>query len=517
MPAVVLAAKRAANTGKKTIVATSIESSDDVLVEILERNHIPYFRGSLDNTLQRFVQALADYDDESIVFRLTADNVIPDGYLLDELEADFIKNNHSYLACNGEQSGLPYGMSVEVTRAKHLRTALSSNPTSHEAEHVTPRVIATHGASYFSKYQTLQMGHYRCTIDCLDDYLIIAKLFEKLESPIKENSFDIIQRLKLSPGQPTTDKPANRMVLGTAQLGLAYGINNRTGKPGASECCQLIKLAITNGVNGIDTARAYGDSENIIGEVLRHGWNGRTNIITKLSPLTNCPPNADEETVISFVDASLYHSMSALSLKTIDTLLVHRSSHLDAWNGSAWRRLCEHRDQGRIKSLGASVQNPAELIKALDNSDIRHIQMPFNIMDWRWENSLRKIATEKSRRSIKVHVRSALLQGLLASKEPKQWAAAHMSDASDVLQWLDFMQIQFERESIADLCIGFVLGHPWVDGIVIGSENRNQLEQNIRLSGKPPLNLEQIAHIASNRPRINESTLDPASWIFNTL
>ena len=77
-PLVVLAAKRAGNTGRSVIVATSRETSDDGLVALLQSYGLKYFRGSLENTLDRIVKALVAYDDQTVVFRLTADNVFPD-------------------------------------------------------------------------------------------------------------------------------------------------------------------------------------------------------------------------------------------------------------------------------------------------------------------------------------------------------------------------------------------------------------------------------------------------------
>ena len=112
IPIVVLASKRASNTGRKLLVVTSNEKTDDVLCSELEKYKVDYYRGSLDNVLDRFVSAMKDLSDKTIVFRLTADNIFPDGDLLDKLEKEFINLKLKYLACNGYESGLPYGVSV---------------------------------------------------------------------------------------------------------------------------------------------------------------------------------------------------------------------------------------------------------------------------------------------------------------------------------------------------------------------------------------------------------------------
>ena len=88
-PLVVLVAKRAANTGREVIVVISNENTDDYLAEVIANAGIRLFRGSLENVLSRFVDALESYDSDTVVVRLTADNVLPDGYLIDEVEKQF--------------------------------------------------------------------------------------------------------------------------------------------------------------------------------------------------------------------------------------------------------------------------------------------------------------------------------------------------------------------------------------------------------------------------------------------
>lgn len=511
-PVVVLVAKRAANTGRNVIVVTSNEKSDDVLAHTLEKYGIQFFRGSLENTLSRFVDALSIYSDNTIVFRLTADNVIPDGILLDEIESDFLNKGLEYLCCNGVNSGLPYGMSVEVTRLKHLREALLNNQAVTDAEHVTPYIIRKFGAHYFEKYLGKQMGGYRCTIDCLDDYLSVARVFDQVKNPISAVSFDLVEKLRGADLQPTLVKPASKFVLGTAQLGFSYGITNTDGQPSTEQGRRLIKAAIVDGVECIDTARGYGNSEEVIGTVINDGWKARVEIITKLLPLDKCPMDADIATVNAFVDASIFRSVSALGLKKIDTLLLHRASDLIAWNGFAWKRLIEHRGNGYIEKLGISVQTTDELTIALENKEVAHIQLPLNLLDWRWDQISQKILQTKGSRRLMVHVRSVLLQGLLISNDPTHWLTAHVDKWEPIVGWLNDMCVEFGRTSIADLCIGFAMGIPWVDGVVVGVENLEQLSKNLTLACNAPLSAEQIEVITKIRPRLEVHSLNPALW-----
>lgn len=512
LPIVVLAAKRAGNTGRKVIVATSTEKSDDGLAKVLEQYAVQYFRGSLENTLARFVGALQHYSDDTIVFRLTADNIIPDGLLLDEVECDFLNRNLEYLGCNGINSGLPYGMSTEVTRLKYLREAHQTSQLPLDTEHVTPYIIRKFGGQYFEKYLDRRMGHYRCTIDCLDDYLTVARLFDDKIDPVNVSSLGIINRLKGADLQPQVSKPAHKLVLGTAQLGLNYGITNVHGQPDREASRQLIKSAIVNGVQYLDTARAYGVSEDVIGHALRDGWQGRVQVISKLAPLDDCPEGASASVINAFVDASLYQSMSALGVQKVDTLLVHRANHLVAWNGKVWRRLLEHRDAGKIGALGMSVQTTDELAAALANPAVAHIQLPFNVLDWRWDEMAPEILAAKARRKLTVHVRSVLLQGLLNSRSIEHWKSAHVFNPTPICGWLNAMCENFKRVSLVDLCISYAAGTPWIDGLVIGVETMEQLSENLSLLQNPPLLAVEIQTVCNTRPRLDKLSLNPAFW-----
>src|SRR6185295_6924427 len=144
-------------------------------------------------------------------------------------------------------------------------------------------------------------------------------------------------------------RPAE-LVLGSVQLGLAYGAANRTGKPPCETALRLVRRAADAGVAVFDTARAYGDAEERLGAALAGRKSLRT--ITKLAPLTDLPANAAPETVRAAVDKSIAESRAALRKQTLDCLLLHRADHITAFNGAIWQRLNEHLEAGRIAALG---------------------------------------------------------------------------------------------------------------------------------------------------------------------
>ena len=512
MPLVVLAAKRAANTGMPVIVVTSVDHSDDVLAETLKHYSINCFRGSLDNTLKRFVDALVEYDNDDVIIRLTGDNVFPDGALLNEVEQSFLEKSIDYLCCNGEQSGLPYGVSVEVTYLKNLREALDCTKSSFDKEHVTPYIIRLFGGQYFKKYQSLGKGLQRCTVDNLDDYLRIKQVFSGIDDPVSVSLFKLMDRLCSLQDAPVVKQAVKQLVVGGAQLGLKYGVANTSGKPSYNEAERLIKTAINNGINYLDTARAYGDSESVIGRVLTQGWMSRVKIITKLSPLADCPENAERETVDAFVKASVFQSCMLLNCQKLDVLMLHRAAHLREWKGYAWQRLVLLKNEGLICRLGVSVQSPDELEYVLQEPLIEFIQMPFNILDGRWESALNKLKIIKLKRKVTIHVRSVFLQGLLLSDDHAHWENANAENYLSIIDWLNSLVEKYGRYNIIDLCLAYVRSQDWVDGIVLGMETTSQLVENIKYFDAELLVASAIRCIESQRPLVSEAVLNPANW-----
>ncbi|NQD81433.1 hypothetical protein HP436_14750, partial [Pseudomonas sp. CrR14] len=425
-PMAVLAALRAGNTGRPVILATSSEESDDVLAQVAVQHGLSCHRGSLKSPLERIVGSLGDYPDDTIVFRLTADNVFPDGQLLDELQGEFIEQNLSYLCCNGVASGLPYGLSAEVIWLRDLRWALSVAEQVADHEHVTPLLRRRFGERYFDRYLSLGWGMGRCTVDCFDDYLMVQRAFVGIADPVSADWRHLCQNLFLDSESPHLQRPVAGLVLGTAQLGLQYGINNCSGMPSPDEGKKIIRSAIRHGVVYIDTARAYGCSEQVVCAALSSGWGGRATVITKLSPLSEFDQTSEPAAIEAAVRASVFESCQKLGMARLDVLMVHRAAHIYAWRGRVWAELLRLVDEGVIAQLGASVQCPEELEQVLNSRDVHYVQLPMNLLDWRWDALIQRIEQAKAERGLIVHARSALLQGLLVSAEPSLWHRAHV-------------------------------------------------------------------------------------------
>lgn len=304
-------------------------------------------------------------------------------------------------------------------------------------------------------------------------------------------------------------RKAAEFVLGSVQLGLAYGVANRTGMPSRETAHRLVRRAVSAGVAQVDTARAYGESENRLGEILKDKPAVRT--ITKLSPLSEVSDDASREEIVRAVDDSIEKSLAALNKSSLDCLLLHRAQHIVAWGGVVWSRLIEHVAEGRVKSLGVSVQNAQEARMALAAPEVAHIQLPFNILDWRWREA-GVVDQIKARRGLTVHARSLFLQGVLATRDPYLWPKIDGVDAPRHIQNLAGLAEEFGRESVADLCIAYARGQDWIDGVVVGMETEDQLEENLRLFLRRPLSPQECALIDARTPKLPAQFLDPAQW-----
>lgn len=202
-PTVVLAAKRASNTGLPVTIVTSHAASDDALVRALEIHQVAYFRGSLNQPLARYVAATKDFSDDYVIVRLTGDNLLPDGALIDRMLDYFIKNQLNYLGSTAVKSGLPYGIHVELMRLEALREAFSNTNHPYDIEHVTPYIIRNYGFTCFPSHELVRTGHLRSTLDTLEDYLRLSELFKDIQDPI---SYDCLALAKHLP-DPTKKFP----------------------------------------------------------------------------------------------------------------------------------------------------------------------------------------------------------------------------------------------------------------------------------------------------------------------
>jgi len=308
------------------------------------------------------------------------------------------------------------------------------------------------------------------------------------------------------------DIELKNLVIGGAQLGLRYGINNSHGRLNDVETHSLLSVADSNGIEYIDTARDYGESEKKIGDTLRKLPKSSLKVITKFNIGKYVTSEASVAEINKIVDRQLGCSLKALDLPKLDVALLHRVRDITAFGNAVLNKLTSLKEEGTIRCLGASVQSPEEMLFALNYLDIEFIQMPYNILDHRWDLSIKKLTEIKKNRQVNIHIRSVYLQGLLLSSSPEHFAKANVACSLEITNWLNNTTEKLNRESIADLCVAYARSLPWADALVIGMDSVEQLRNNIGLFSNDKIDQDGIREITSTRPIVGSSTLDPSKW-----
>ena len=451
---------------------------------------------------------------------LTADNLFPDGEFVESLFSSFRQSGGPYFGTRSPIDGLPYGVSGEVFTAGILREAAAKATIAADREHVTPWIVRKCAPALPDLRQWCggtDLSHLRCTIDNLDDYCRVGRVFSAARDPIK-TPWPELCRLLQSQDAISSRLPWTRigrevhgaMTLGGAQLGMPYGVANCTGQPSDAETDRILERAVAHGVTMVDVARVYGVAERRVGRFLRRGYDGQLRVVTKLDPLARLSADANEDEIRAAVDASVFRSCAELGQLRLDTLLLHRWDHRHSHRGAIWRRLKYLQAEGIIEKLGASIYTPEEALDALRDSAIAHIQLPYNLLDWRWDAAGISEAARR-RLGLVIHVRSSLLQGLLLVPA-ERWPSVAGVDAARIGEKLDEMVQLFGRESRMDLCLAYVRTQPWVTSLVLGMETAAQLENNCDLFDKPSLTLDQCTIIRKEFGRVDERLLDPSRW-----
>jgi aryl-alcohol dehydrogenase-like predicted oxidoreductase len=495
-------------------------ADDDPLAATAAAHGVTVRRGALEDVLSRFMTAIEDLDDDAVVVRLTADNPFPDGSFVDFVIETLLERGSAYVGPDFGEGRFPHGLSAEAFRAGALRSVARTVTDSFSREHVTtalrqqvPDRLSAPCAGISRAASVMS-----CSIDRGREYVAIRNLFESVGDPIAEpwqallgrlvdgaatSAFRVSQRLVL--GARTGE-----MSLGTAQLGMSYGIANRTGQPDRAGAADIVDTARMCGVTFFDTARMYGDSERVLGEALSPSSAASpVTVITKL-PAAPQPDRLPTSTVGEWVRQMVATSASELQRPALDVLLLHHWEDRERDSGSVWRALCELRNEGVIGALGASVQNVDEAVAALVDPDVRHVQLPVNVLDWRWR-SLEFLHARAAREDVAVHARSALLQGVLVIR-PDRWPAVEGMSPAVVTERLDKLVKDCDRSSVADLAFAYVRSLAWVDTVVVGAERADQVIANVELFRRPPLNEDQVHDVADVLPRIPERFLNPALW-----
>ena len=283
----------------------------------------------------------------------------------------------------------------------------------------------------------------------------------------------------------------NRIVLGGAQLGLPYGILNGGETLSREEVARILNTAVDHGINSIDTAIAYGQSESIIGETSLN----RFKIISKLPPLP-----VDLSNVSGWVHSQVQGSLSRLKCTSLDALLLHRPQDLTGAQGAElYAALGSLMAEKLIRRFGVSIYSPDDLEGIIGTFDIHVVQAPLNVFDRR----ILGVTDQLSALNIEVHVRSVFLQGVLIANPKNRPQRFEPWSAHFALfdEW-----VRSSGVSAMACCMGFALQQPGIAKLVIGTTSAESLDEI--MNSIPNSVLEVPTHLQSSA----EQLIDPRFW-----
>jgi spore coat polysaccharide biosynthesis protein SpsF len=160
----------------KIIVATSTNTEDDAIVAECDKCRIEYFRGSLNNVLERFYQCAIQYSPTHVV-RLTADCPLHDAKIIDDIINAHMINNNDYTTNAGDHRTSPDGMDVEVFKIQNLIDAYNNTNDAIDQEHVTPYIQRNAIRKELVK-NSEDLSKIRITLDYKADFETICNILD---------------------------------------------------------------------------------------------------------------------------------------------------------------------------------------------------------------------------------------------------------------------------------------------------------------------------------------------------
>lgn len=281
-----------------------------------------------------------------------------------------------------------------------------------------------------------------------------------------------------------------KLVLGTVQLGISYGINNQTGQPSQQQALDILSLAKANGIDTLDTASGYGDAERVIGEF--HQAGSYFKIITKFGLKEGLDIRKEWERAcqaldVAFLECWMYHRFyETHDIPTRNSLLALKAN-------------------GNIRKIGVSLYDNIQLKEAIHAEWVDVIQMPFNLLDnMSQRGNLLKEAKEKGK---EVHTRSVFLQGLFFMDQER--IPEKLKPLKPYLETIK--RITKENQCTpAAMALKYAVCSPFIDKVLIGVETKEQLQQNINVLSEK-IN-EQVFSDVDKLQVKETSLLSPANW-----
>ena len=293
-----------------------------------------------------------------------------------------------------------------------------------------------------------------------------------------------------------------KLMVGTVQFGMYYGIANQQGRPSREEVLEIIKFGYESGIRDYDTAAFYGESEEVLGQAFKElGISHKVNIFTKIEVLDDEVKKSGKEAGKAIV-ASLERSLKRLKMDCVAGVLFHREEDVQHL-----ALLQMQKQAGKCQSVGVSCGHDPEKVTDFLNSDsIEAFQLPCNLMDRR--HSEAGVLEKAHKNGVLSFIRSAFLQGILTMKNEEIPAAL----ANLCSMHLRYTSLAEEAGiTLKEMALRFILNHP-VSKVVIGIESLMQLKENLCIFERGPLPDDLMQAITLTYEQPDPYLITPALW-----
>lgn len=254
----------------------------------------------------------------------------------------------------------------------------------------------------------------------------------------------------------------NKIIIGTAQLGLNYGINNKNGTPTEQEAFAMLDFAYNCGITTLDTAKAYGTALNTIGNYHKV----RPHKFILISKFHTFHPNLYN---VSISDLCL------AGVSQFEAFLYHSFIDFEHANNTTIDILKKMKSENMIKYIGVSIYNNDQFKKAIDTEYINLIQFPYNLLD---NNNQRGILIQDAKRANKkLHSRSVFLQGLFFKE--RNTLPIQLKPLLPYLLELDKLCAN-NNQNLKQLALAYALLNTHIDNVIIGVDTIDQLMINVK-------------------------------------
>ncbi len=298
------------------------------------------------------------------------------------------------------------------------------------------------------------------------------------------------------------------LALGTVELGLDYGIMapGHFGRPPVDDAVRLVHAALDAGINLVDTARAYGVSEEILGLALE-GRRSQVVLATKVSTQAAGGVPMTGNALRIHMEQSLRESLTALNTDYIDIWQIHNVARTVLNEAETVQAVFDAaRRSGKVRYVGGSFYGTELPELGLTHQLFDVMQVTYSVLDQRLAD---RFFEQAGAANIGILARSVLLKGALTDR------AEHLPDHLTPLR----LRSRAFRELVADaklgidpaqVAIAFALQQPAIHSVIIGVRTEAELRVNLR-SLQVELSPDLYSTIASLRLD-DADLLNPGTW-----